>query len=338
MSIKKYTRVILKFRTLQSSLKAVLLLVSFVVAFPINAEEAFLTPESGGRDYLMQGEFTGIIDAWGGAYAAQSIALGNDEFTIVLFAGGLPGDGYRQEVEKKSITTKADGKTVRGIGHGYSVKIEGQLLTVSDERGKVLGELQKVQRQSPTLGLKPTSKDALMLFDGTNVNAFRNGGLMEEKFLGVGCETTEKFGNHHLHLEFRTPFMPTARGQKRGNSGLYLQARYEVQILDSFGLDGKDNECGGIYKVSEPKVNMCFPPLVWQTYDIDFTAAKYDSESVKIQNARVTIRQNGVVIHEDLELPTQTPGKYKEANEPGPLFLQDHHDPVVFRNIWLVKK
>jgi hypothetical protein len=103
-------------------------------------------------------------------------------------------------------------------------------------------------------------------------------------------------------------------------------------------LEGEDNECGGIYSMAKPAVNMCFPPLAWQTYDIDFTAARFDEDGNKMKNARVTIKHNGVVIHDDLELPHGTPGRYPEGPEPQGLFLQDHGNPVVFRNIWVVEK
>ena len=132
--------------------------------------------------------------------------------------------------------------------------------------------------------------------------------------------------------------MPTARGQGRGSSGVYIQSRYECQVLDSFGLESEDNECGGIYSIAKPTINMCFPPLSWQTYDIDFTAAKFDDEDNKTENARVTIKHNGVVIHDDLELTHGTPGRLPEGTEPEPVFLQDHGNPVVFRNIWVVEK
>ena len=120
---------------------------------------------------------------------------------------------------------------------------------------------------------------------------------------------------------------------------MFLQGRYEVQVLDSFGLVGKNNECGGIYSIFDPKVNMCLPPLSWQTYDVEFTAARYaNNNGKKIKNARVTIRHNGVIIHDNRELPKGTPGKDAEGSTPGILYLQGHGNPVVYRNIWVVKK
>ena len=127
--------------------------------------------------------------------------------------------------------------------------------------------------------------------------------------------------------------MPDATGQARSNSGVYLHDCYEIQVLDSFGLEGKDNECGGIYSVSEPSVNMCFPPMTWQTYDIEFTAPVYE-DGKKVKNACATIKHNGKVIHDNIELHG-TPGRQGEGPGPRPLHLQGHGNKVQYRNVWV---
>lgn len=192
----------------------------------------------------------------------------------------------------------------------------------------------KVIRESKTLGAQPPS-EGIVLYRDDKTNDFR-GAKPSEYGLGVGGTSEKKFGDHRLHIEFRTPFQPSDSGQGRGNSGVYVQGRYEVQVLDSFALAGADNECGGIYRMAKPSINMCYPPLSWQTYDIHFTAARYDEKGKKTKNARIRIEHNGVVIHEDLELTGGTPGNLPEGPGSGPLFLQDHGNPVVFRNIWVV--
>ena len=152
---------------------------------------------------------------------------------------------------------------------------------------------------------------------------------------GAGSLLTRRsFADHRVHLEFRTPFEPDGRGQGRGNSGVYLQARYEIQVLDSYGLEGRDNECGGLYGVAAPLVNMCAPPTQWQTLDIEFHAARRDPATNEGTEARITVRHNGVLIHDNVALPGSAPGAEEVVR--GPLLLQDHWNPVQFRNIWAV--
>jgi hypothetical protein len=128
----------------------------------------------------------------------------------------------------------------------------------------------------------------------------------------------------------------SSTGQGRSNSGVYLQDRYEVQVLDSFGLSGENNECGGIYTQHKPLVNMCYPPMEWQTYDIEFTPAEFGPDGKKTKNARTTIYHNGVKIHDNVEFPKECPGGQKETAEAGPFQFQNHGDPVVYRNVWVV--
>lgn len=300
------------------------------------AGETFVTPEAGGLLYQLQGEYLGVVDAWGGTWGAQLVATSPNDIEVHLLSGGLPGDGFKGREPSKLCAAKVADKTASGAGDGFHVSTEGTALVITDAEGKKLGELAKILRESKTLGMEPP-KDAVVLFDGTSLDHFKGAKLVEERFLGVGCTSTDSFQDHRLHLEFRTPFQPSDAGQARGNSGVYIQGRYELQVLDSFGLRGENNECGGIYQIGQPRLNMCYPPLSWQTYDIEFTSAKYDSDGKKTTNARVTIRHNGVLIHDDLELPKETPGGTSgEVREPGPLYLQDHGNPVVYRNIWAV--
>lgn len=163
-------------------------------------------------------------------------------------------------------------------------------------------------------------------------------GAMEVKAGAGNIVTKDKFKDFKLHIEFRSPFMPEARGQGRGNSGVYLQGRYEIQVLDSYGLQGLDNECGGIYQVGAPMVNMCLPPGQWQTYDITFQAPRFDTAGRKTEDATVTVVHNGVTIHDRLRLPHPTGGAMDgNISEPGGIYLQDHGNAVQFRNIWLVE-
>ena len=179
---------------------------------------------------------------------------------------------------------------------------------------------------------------AVVLFDGSTASNFENGKMTEDGLLLPGCTSKEKFGSGKLHLEFRLPFMPDARDQARGNSGVYVQGRYEVQVLDSFGLDEADNGCGAIYSMKAPDQNVCYPPGAWQTYDIDFTAAEY-ADGKKVKDPIITVKLNDVAVDRKTPLPNATPVAPVAVGEgPGPIYLQDHANPVRYRNIWFVKK
>lgn len=298
-------------------------------------------PQQVDDDYALQGEYSGMLQTKDGGqkFGAQVIALGDGRFTVVGYHGGLPGDGWNGEHQVRIENVKAkDGVLKFQDEHGSGVLKNGAITCKLAGSDKVSGKLKRVERASPTLGAMPP-KGAVVLFDGTSADAFQGGRMTDDGLLMEGATSRRKFGDHSLHIEFRLPYQPQDRGQARGNSGIYLQGRYEVQMLDSFGLTGKDNECGGIYTVREPNVNMCLPPLTWQTYDIDFTAAKYDDGKV-VSPPRITVRHNGVLIHENVELnPSQgtRAAPVKAGPEPGPIYLQNHGCPVRYRNIWVVE-
>jgi hypothetical protein len=201
---------------------------------------------------------------------------------------------------------------------------------------------------SPTLGAKAPSLDdrTVVLFDGTSWSGWRQRDLQpsawevqpDQSVLVKSGDAVSRreMGDFQLHLEFRCPPMEGKSGQAKGNSGVYLHGRYEVQVLDSFGEPPASNGCGGIYRIAEPLVNACRPAGEWQTYDIVFLAPRFNDNGVVTRLPRVTVLHNGIVIHDNLELPAPTPGGLDDEMVPsGPLLLQDHGDPVRYRNVWM---
>ena len=187
------------------------------------------------------------------------------------------------------------------------------------------------------MGAKPPA-GAIVLFDGTGTEQFTEARMTEDGLLMEGADLKPMFQDFNLHLEFMLPFMPAARDQGRANSGVYLQSRYEVQVLDSFAMEPRTNGCGGLYRFRKPDVNMCFPPLTWQTYDIVFTAPRWAADGTKLKNARIRIWLNGVKIHNDVELPNKSGRGKPEEPTLLPIRLQDHGNPVRFRNIWIIDR
>lgn len=295
------------------------------------------------HDYSVQGEYTGTLDESvdGLKLGLQVIALGKGKFSAAVYHGGLPGDGWNGEEPIRPEESSIKDGLLRFEAEQGKASISDGVATVISPDGEVVGRLMQTSRKSPTLGAKPPT-GATVLFDGTSVDGWKKRGgkpaiMTEDGLLTQGAMSKEKFQDHRLHIEFLLPFEPNNRGQKRGNSGIYLQGRYEVQMLDSFGLSGEHNECGGIYTIRKPSVNMCFPPQQWQTYDIEFHAAKFDGEK-KTQNAWITVKHNGVLIHEKVELPKKTTAApNNEGPEPGYVYLQDHSNEVRYQNIWVSK-
>lgn len=288
-------------------------------------------------DFSIQGEYKSQGD---GIFGAQVVALGKGTFDLYWLEAGLPGDGWEPGKARTVLHGAVKGEGVEFSADKEAIKavMINKKLLVTDAAGKQ-HTLERVERKSPTLGAKPP-EGAVVLFDGSSADAWDKGVLKDGYLQATNCFSKQHFSDYHLHVEFRTPYKPFARGQQRGNSGIYMNGRWETQVLDSFGLEGHDNECGGVYSLSKPRLNMCFPPLAWQTYDMDFTAAKFDAEGNRTAWPRVTVRLNGVVVHENLELKKNNTAAAPIAapldTPAGPVFLQDHGNPVVYRNIWVL--
>lgn len=296
-------------------------------------------PAPAGVDFAFQGEFvTESNDPCDPARAGlQVVARGNGRFDAVVLPGGLPGAGWNRS-QRFQLAGEWDESAgaVMLRGKEYGASVTPRHAQLRDRQGKLVS-LRRIVRTSPTLGAAPP-RSAVVLFRqgqpdvGRHLEAAR---LTNEGWLGPGFSTRKAVEDFHLHVEFRTPFMPQASGQGRGNSGVYIQRRYEVQILDSFGLSGEANECGALYKQRPPLVNMCLPPRTWQTYDIYFTAARWSPDGRKMAPARVTVVHNGVAVQDNVAIAGKTGAGQPESPAPLPILFQDHNDPVEFRNIWI---
>ncbi len=281
---------------------------------------------------------------WSGAFtqkrgptsplAAQVIALGRGLYHANL----LPAFDKRVETIA-TLEGRLEGAAVRFHGWGDVHDYRGPDWHGAIKDGVFTGEvpgrwggtfrLHKVVRLSPTLGAAPPS-GAVVLFDGTTLDGWqraRGKGPAPWKLIdgamqvaGTSIASTKRFTYCTIHLEFRTPFDPEAREQSRGNSGVSIHGR-EVQVLDTYGLAGREKQGGAIYNRAAPLVNMCAPPMQWQTYDI---TVRRDENGAN----RLTVLHNGVVIHKDHELNREL--------RPSSLRLQEHGSPVQYRNIWAV--
>ncbi len=193
--------------------------------------------------------------------------------------------------------------------------------------------------------------EKIYLFDGTaeslkkwhhrdgsrDVNWTVEDGILTVKNQDIVSDET--YGDAHIHVEWREPDMPDCTGQAKGNSGVYIHGCYELQVLDSYGIEEPTySDCGAIYSFYPPLTNACKPALEWQTYDIYLRAPRFNEDGSIKENARATILQNGICVQNNVVL-YPTPGSIT-GDDPvaeGPLLLQDHGNAVSFRNVWVEK-
>ncbi|MBE3098422.1 MAG: DUF1080 domain-containing protein [Planctomycetes bacterium] len=279
-----------------------------------------------------------------GLYAGAAGAA-KAEAWVVAQAGGaykviLLADGQK----KGELAGKLEGtKVALAGGGGEKGAIENKKLTA--EAAGLKFDLAHTTPKSPAEGAKPPAGAVVLLpFEEGKAPPLAEWTNAEWQTSTDGSMTVAKgdnftkrqFGDFKLHLEFRLPFEPSGKGQGRGNSGVYIFSLYEIQILDSFGLPPAANECAAVYTQTPPRVNACFPPGLWQTYDITFHAARLDADGKKTKDAVVTVVQNGVTVQDQTVIKGPTgAARGKPEVKAGQIKLQDHQHPVKFRNIWI---
>lgn len=278
------------------------------------------------------------------------IATGSKTFRIMVEARDPSGKLQGNTVELDGDAFR-NSVTVSGTsgGRDWNGFIEGDTITVDDDYYGGQFTAKKIESKSPTAGTPPP-KDAIVLLpfkEGTppDLSEWTNqewvpqddGSVLVKK---GSSTTTRAFGDCKLHVEFKVPLMPNHRGQARGNSGIIFCENYEIQVLDTFGVFPSAGDAGSIYNQAAASVNAALPPGTWQAYDIEFRAARLNPDgSVKELPRFVSVVWNGVKIHDNVEIksPTGKPADTPHVG-PGPLLLQDHSDPVQYRNVWIVEK
>lgn len=300
---------------------------------------AFTSAPENDANFPLMGEFLGDIKIDGDTVRPLGLQIrhvGHGSFEALSFLGGLPGQEGHESKPMRMIGQRSEDFVVLS-GGPWAIFVEKEHCLLLNRKGEQVGKLARTHRVSPTLGAQ-APEGATVLFDGTNVDQFSNAQISEDGLLMEGADIKPMFQDFNLHVEFKIPYMPQADGQSRGNSGLYLQSRYECQVLDSFATEPVFDGLGALYRFKVPDFNMALPPLTWQTYDVHFTAPRWAADGTKIRDARITSWVNGVKVQDDVALPNKTGAGKQEEPLLLPIRIQNHGDPVRFRNIWIVDR
>lgn len=309
--------------------------------------------------WQIQGEYYGAAED-GGKLGAWVVANGDDHYTVVFLPGGLltlPGQAYggwnRDGWDRSTFSGK-------GLLNGTSFAVNtpsnyaADSITGTGEDRTLAGAtptgsafvLHRVVRSSPTHGLKPKAAwgPAILWFDSVTGQADLgkwepkdNAVQLSRNNLYRGIRTRDAHGAGFLHIEFQGCFNPVATGQFRSNSGVYMQSRYEVQVLDSFGSGGAIDDFGALYSVKRPLVNASLPPLTWHTYDIYFMPRTSGASGDSKGAAYLTLYANGVLVQDSTPISNiPDAGVTGDPLLPAPLYLQNHGNDVVYNNIWFI--
>ena len=300
-----------------------------------------------------EGKF--IVDNWKDKpIKAQVVGESETAYKVFVFV-----DDQKVELkgETKSGLTTIDGFVDLGRDQGGTYIVCGMIANgvwkgyFQNAKMDAGFEMKRVEDKSPTLGRK-APEGAVVLVADENASQQEREKVFQDNWQiptrwtadgdgsihmqGGNIVAKKEFGDAEIHVEFKTPYMPSSSGQGRGNSGFYVMGRYEIQVLDSFADKPADNLCGGIYQFGTPIAYASFPPNTWQTYDIIFHAPKFDSDGKKVKNAEITMKHNGILVHDNLSLPRCTPGGISGKEAPvGPILIQDHNDMPRFKNVWI---
>jgi hypothetical protein len=317
-------------------------------AAPAAADAPTVKTAAGVTDAVM-GDYVGTFAPAGGAAVkaeGKVIAEGGGSYRAVLL---IPSAADATRTDRYELTGKGDAKKVPLAGaagaQDWTGAIEGGKLAAASKAGKA--ELKFTVKTSPAVGAKPPAGAVVLIpyaegkppsLDAWAAPAWKpqaDGSVMAA---ASDIHTNRKFGDIQLHVEFCIPLEAEGRGQGRGNSGIYLEDIYEIQILDSFGLKVGPSECAAVYTQVAPKENACLPPGSWQSYDITFLAPRLDSSGKKVKDASVTVIHNGVKVQDRTTITGPTgSARGKPETATGVLRLQFHEHPVRFRNVWLVE-
>ncbi len=315
-----------------------------------------LVPGRGWAQDAFMGEYQGTYHAdrsQTSKATAKVIAEGPGYYRVVVQAESLaPGEPTAQfeiygvqQGNKINLFGRANGD----MWHGA---IDGEKLVADPSYYGISLELRKTTRTSPTEGATPPA-DAVVLLPFTpgkapDTSAWNGGPWIPQDDGSLQCDpdkgsitTRQNFSDLKLHVEFWLPLMAESFFQDRANSGVFLNNLYEIQVLDSFGLVPSMGDCGAIYNQVRPLVNANLPPEHWQTYDITFRAPRMSPDGSLKEKARVTVELNGIKVQDNSTIEGGTvdyePGKPPTNAAAGPIQLQDHGNPVRYRNIWLVE-
>ena len=321
-----------------------------VTVMALYAEDTSGTKSPGANDAFM-GEYTGTFTSPCGqkCHVQAKVYPRKDDYGVtMLFTPPPSKPPAKPKIRRVELAAKVADGTLTAATAKWKATIGGKslaaVLTTSKGPGKC--KLDFDVRKPPTLGAKPPAgavvllpftpgkKPPLAAWTNTSWQTNEDGSMQKGRGNIVSKHT---FGSAKIHVEFMTPYEPAKRGQGRGNSGVYIHGRYEVQVLDSFGLLPGKGDCGAIYGVAPPNANVSLPPLRWQTYDITFIAPKPGKDGQAAAPGRMTVLHNGIKIHEKVAVGGTTRAGMAHLKGPtGPLMLQDHGNVVKYRNIWLV--